>query len=88
MRHFYIIYKPIKKNTENIIEQRFDVKLSKPKNDIGYDAQAALRIFISSVGSLKKYDIVKIQEVNENGTDKGEPIVPTTNSIVPTKRER
>lgn len=88
MRHFYIIYKPIKKFSENIVERRFDVRLSSPKDDIGYDAQAALRIFISSIGNLKHYEIVKIQEVGENGVDKGEPIVPTTNTIVPTKRKK
>ncbi len=62
------------------------VKLSKPTGKTSYDAKAALNIFTSQCGNLKKNTIVKIVEMDENGQI-GEDIVPTEDStIIPTAR--
>lgn len=62
------------------------IRLSKPTGKTEYDAKAALNIFISQFGNLKKNTIVKIIEMDENGQI-GKDIVPTDgSSIVPTGR--
>ena len=62
------------------------IRLGKPIGKTEYDAKAALNIFMSQCGNLKKNTIVKIIEMDENGKI-GEDIVPTDgSSIVPTGR--
>ena len=57
------------------------------KITIGFDAKAAVGIFISSTGNLKKNEIIEIQEVDENNEPIGEVIKPMDNtSIIPTGR--
>ena len=86
MRHFLITYKENKRNGFGIIMHR-KISISKPTGDIGLDAKAAVGIFISSTGNLKKNEIVEIQEVDENNEPIGEVIKPMDNtSIVPTGR--
>ena len=53
----------------------------------GIDAKAAVGIFINAIGSLKKNEIIEIQEIDENNKPIGEVIKPMDNtSIVPTGR--
>lgn len=86
MRHFLITYKENKRNGLGIVMHR-KVSISKPTGDIGLDAKAAVGIFISSTGNLKKNEIIEIQEVDENNEPIGEVIKPMDNtSIVPTGR--
>ena len=62
------------------------IRLSKPTGKVEHDAKAAVNIFTSQFGNLKKNTIVKIIEMDENGQI-GEPIVPIEdNSIIPTAR--
>lgn len=62
------------------------IKLSKPTGQTNYDAKAALNIFISKFGNIKKNTIVKIIEMDENGQI-GEPITPMEDSaIIPAGR--
>ena len=73
------------KDGEAFTRQTF-LRLSKPTGRTEFDAQAALNIFISQFGNLKKNTIVKIIEMDENGQI-GDPIVPTgDNAIIPTAR--
>ena len=86
MRHFLITYKENKRNGLGMVMHR-TISLSKPPGDIGLDAKAAVGIFISSTGNLKKNEIIEIQEVNEYNRPIGEVIKPMDNtSIVPTGR--
>ena len=51
------------------------------------NAKAAVGIFINSIGSLKKNEIIEIQEIDENNKPIGEVIKPMDNtSIIPTGR--
>lgn len=86
MRNFRITYKPIDRYNKST-ERNIVVNISKPSGDIGADAHSALNLFIASAGSLKKNDIIEIQEISDDGTNIGEPIKPTGNSsIVPIKK--
>ena len=86
MRHFLITYKENKRNGLGMVMHR-KISISKPTGDIGLDAKAAVGIFISSAGNLKKNEIIEIQEVDENNEPIGEVIKPMDNtSIVPTGR--
>ena len=86
MRHFLITYKENKRNGLGIVMHR-KISISKPTGDIGLDAKAAVGIFISSTGNLKKNEIIEIQEVDENNEPIGEVIKPMDSpSIVPTGR--
>ena len=71
----------------NPINRHCFIKLIKPTGERNIDAKAALNIFISNNGNLKKNTIVKIIEMDENGQI-GEPIVPTDNenTIIPIKK--
>ena len=53
MRHFLITYKENKRNGLGMVMHR-KISISKPTGDIGLDAKAAVGIFISSTGNLKK----------------------------------
>lgn len=61
------------------------IRLGKPTGHTDIDAKAALNIFISQCGNLKKNTIIKIIEMDENGQI-GEPIIPREeNAIIPSK---
>lgn len=86
MRNFRITYKPIDKYNK-ATERNIVINVSKPTGDIGQDAHAALNLFISSIGSLKKNDVIEIQEINDIGDNIGMPIKPTgESSIVPMRK--
>lgn len=86
MRTFLITYKELKKYSPDM-ELHSVVKISKATGDIGIDAKAALGVFINCTGSLKKNEIISIQELDENNKPIGEVIKPMDNtSIVPTGR--
>lgn len=86
MRTFLITYKELKKYSTDMELHRV-VKISKETGDIGIDAKAALGVFINSTGTLKKNEIISIQELDENNKPIGEVIKPMDNtSIVPTGR--
>lgn len=85
IRNYNITWYPTR-DGEDFKRETF-VKLSKPTGKTSYDAKAALNIFTSQCGNLKKNTIVKIVEMDENGQI-GEDILPVNgeNSIIPTKR--
>ena len=84
IRNYNIVWYPTK-DGEKFTRQTF-IRLSKPIGKTAVDAKAALNIFISQFGGLKKNTIVKIIEMDENGQI-GEDIIPTEKSaIVPTGR--
>lgn len=83
MKSFRITYKS--KSDDNI--RNTIVGVSKESQNLGQDAKAALGIFISCVGSLRKYDILEIQELDKDKNPMGEPIKPMGDSvIIPTKK--
>lgn len=63
------------------------ITLGKPTGRTELDAKAALDIFTKSFGNLRKNEVVRIKEFDENGQI-GEDIVPSTeeNAIIPTGR--
>lgn len=63
------------------------IEISKPTGKTNKDAKAAVNIFTSQCGNLKKNVIIKIKEMDENGQI-GEDIVPSNdeNAIIPIKR--
>lgn len=70
------------KDGEDFTRNTF-LRLSKPTGRTEYDAKAALNLFISQFGNLKKNTIIKIVEMDENGQI-GKDIVPTgDNAIIP-----
>lgn len=84
IRNYNIIWYPTK-DGEKFKRETF-IQLSRPTGETNIDAKAALNIFISQFGNLKKNTIIKIIEMNENGQI-GEDIIPMTDtSIIPTKR--
>ncbi len=78
-RNYNIEWYPTR-DGENFKRSTF-IRLSKPIGKTEYDAKAALNIFTSQCGSLKKNTIVKIVEMDENGQI-GEDIVPTDNEAI------
>ena len=62
-----------------------NVELTNPTGKTDHDAKAALNIFIKGQGNLTKNTIISIKEFDENGQI-GEDIVPTSDSIIPTKK--
>jgi len=81
IRNYNIEWYPTK-DGENFKRETF-IRLSKPTGRTEYDAKAALNIFTSSCGNLKKNTIIRIKEMDENGQI-GEDIVPTDgSSIIP-----
>ena len=84
IRNYNIEWYPTK-DGENFKRETF-IRLSKPTGRTEYDAKAALNIFTSSCGNLKKNTIIRIKEMDENGQI-GEDIVPTDgSSIIPAGR--
>lgn len=85
MRSFMVNWK---ENKKFAVERKTLVDVIRPTGDIGLDAKAALNIFCSTYGNLKKNEVISLQEVNANGDSIGEPIAPTAdeNSIVPYKK--
>ena len=84
IRNYNITWYPTR-DGKNFTRQTF-IRLSKPTGKVEYDAKAALNIFTSQCGNLKKNTIVKIVEMDENGQI-GEDIVPTEgSSIIPSAR--
>lgn len=79
-RTFLITFK-----TKDGDERKRVVMVSNPSGDIGKDAKAALGIFIASTGTLKKNEIVSLQEIDKDNEPVGEPITPAQDSsVVPT----
>lgn len=75
------------KNERNPIERKNLVTVTRPTGAIEKDAKAALGIFSSAFGNLKKNTIVSIIEIDKDGNQVGEPITPVDgSSIVPTGR--
>lgn len=85
IRNYNIEWYPTKER--NPIHRNTFIQLSNPKGETAKDAKAALGVFISTNGNLKKNTIVKIIEMDENGQI-GEDIIPTDgeNAIIPIGR--
>ena len=64
------------------------IKISNPTGKTDIDAKTAVGLFTKSCGNLKRNTIIKIQELDENGTQIGEDITPSIeeNAIIPTGR--
>lgn len=64
------------------------IRISNPTGKTEIDAKNAMELFVRSCGNLKKNTIIKIQELDENGEQIGEDIVPSAeeNAIIPTGR--
>lgn len=64
------------------------IRLSKPTNEVSIDAKTAVELFTVSCGNLRKNEIVRIKEFDDEGNQIGEDIVPQEgeNAIVPTGR--
>lgn len=88
MRTFDITWRESKKHS---IERTNRINVTNPAGDIGIDAKAALNLFISAFGGLKKNEIISIQEIDvETGAFIGEPIKPVDTDepvILPYKRK-
>ena len=54
------------------------IKLSSPTKVTEKDAKDAVNIFIKSCGNLKKNTIINIKELDSDGNQIGEDIVPST----------
>lgn len=82
-RRFRITYHKMNSTTD----QNAVINVSKPTGDIGKDAHAALNLFVSAVGNLKRFDVTEIQEISDKNKPIGEPIRPTGDaSVVPVKK--
>lgn len=85
MRKFEVTW--YSKKDKAKIERHNTVMVSKPNGDIGKDAKAASEIFCATFGSLKKNEIVKLQEIDDAGAPIGEPITPMEDSsVVPVRK--
>lgn len=86
MRKFLITYKELKKYASKNERHRI-VQISKSTGDIGIDSKAAVGVFINSTGTLKRNEIISIQELDENNNPIGEPIKPMDDiAIIPEGR--
>ena len=84
IRNYNITWYPTKDGIK--FKRSTFIRLSKPTGRTEYDAKAALNIFTSQCGSLKKNTIIKIVEMDENGQI-GEDIIPTDgSSMIPEKK--
>ena len=85
IRNYTIEWYPTKDGKE--FKRSTFLKLSKPTGQTSYDAKAALNIFTSQFGNLKRNTIIKIIEMDENGQI-GEDITPMDkeNAIIPIGR--
>lgn len=59
-----------------VFERTSLIQIPKPTGNTEIDAKNALNVFVSSCGSLKYNTIVYIKELDENGNQIGEDIVP------------
>jgi hypothetical protein len=86
MRKYLITYKELKKYGSGDPLHR-TVIVSKVSGDTAKDAKAALGVFIASTGTLKRNEIISIQELGPDNKPFGEPIVPMgENSIIPLRK--
>lgn len=75
MRRFQIYFKEHQKYGNPIV-RNVVVTPSIRRNIPEENAKAALNVFMSTVGNLKEYEIIKIQEIDDAGAAIGEPICP------------
>ena len=70
------------------VSRKTMIRISKPTGKTEIDAKAALGLFTTSCGSLKRNTIIRIKELDENGEQIGEDITPSTeeNAIIPSGR--
>lgn len=74
-------------NKKDKLERTTYLKIPNASGNVGTDAKRALNIFISSFGNLKKNEIIKIQELDEEYNQIGEDITPMEEeNIVPIRR--
>lgn len=87
MKRNYIFtwYENKKAKYNDPIKRTNNIKLIKPVGKTEYDAKAALQIFMASFGNLHKNTIISIKEIDENGQQIGEDIVPSEaeDAIIP-----
>ena len=64
------------------------VRLSHPTGKTQIDAKNALGLFVKSCGNLNRNTIIKIQELDGDGKQIGEDIIPSAeeNAIIPSGR--
>ena len=66
-------------------ERTNKIVIQNPSGDTSKDAKKAVDLFVRGFGNLKKNTIISIKEFGEEGQI-GEDIVPTNDSIIPTKK--
>lgn len=81
MRKFVIDYQKIQKYGATV-PTKMSVTIPKSTGDTSIDAKNATELFIKTIGSLKKYDILSMQEVSESGDPIGEPIKPMADTAI------
>lgn len=70
------------------VSRRTKIRISKPTGKTEIDAKAALGLFTTSCGNLKRNTVIRIKEFDENGEQIGEDITPSAeeNAIIPSGR--
>ena len=71
-----------------VVSRHTLIKISNPTGETEKDAKVAVDLFIKSCGNLKKNTIIKIQELDGDGNQIGEDIIPSKdeNAIIPSGR--
>ena len=71
-----------------VVSRRTMVKISNPTGKTEIDAKSAIGLFTKSCGNLKRNTIIRIKELDENGKQVGEDIIPSSeeNAIIPSGR--
>lgn len=70
-----------------IVSRTTMIKLSNPTGKTEIDAKSAINIFTKSCGNLKKNTIINIKELDGEGNQIGEDIIPSNDSnIIPSGR--
>jgi len=65
-----------------------NIKIGRPRGVTSVDAKTAVDLFCKEFGNLKRNAIVSIKELDENGEQIGENILPTEdNGMIPIKRK-
>ena len=85
MQRIYAIRWYLTKDKDKM-ERTTMIRLGTATDDISINAKRAVNLFVSSCGNLKKNTIVWIKEMDEDGNQIGEDIIPTGDSIIPEKR--
>ena len=85
MRRIYAIRWYPTKETDKM-QRTTLVNIDTNTNDVSINGKRAVNLFVSSCGNLKKNTIIWIKELDEEGNQIGEDIVPAEDGIIPEVR--